>query len=61
MNCPAKMARSVRKWRKLIRSDFWGAGIQFPATQRGARRAREFFIPRSKPLEVCFFKPFEVE
>jgi hypothetical protein len=42
-------------------SDFWGAGIQFPATQRGARRAREFFIPRSKPLEVCFFKPFEVE
>ena len=45
----------------LIRPDFWRAGIQFPTTQGFACSARELFIPHSKPLEVCFFKPFEVE
>ena len=47
--------------RVLIRPDFRAAGIQFPTTQRIACSAREFFIPHSKPLEVCFFKTFKIE
>lgn len=47
--------------RVLIRHDVRCAGIQFPTTQRIACSAREFFIPHSKPLEVCFFKTFKIE
>ena len=49
------------KPRDLIRLDFRGARIQFPTTQRFARNARELFVARAKPLEVCFFEIFEVE
>ena len=45
----------------LIRFEFRGAGIQFATTPRFARCAREFFMPRANPLEVRFFKLFEVE
>lgn len=47
--------------RKLYRLEFRGAAIQFVTSQCCARRAREFFIPHTKPLEVFFFKAFEVE
>ena len=53
--------RPLTNRRDLIRPDFRGAGIQFPTTQRFARSARELFIPPAKPLEICFFKPFEVK
>jgi hypothetical protein len=53
--------RPLANRRDLIRLDFWGAGIQFATPQRFACSARELFIPHAKPLEVCFFKAFEVE
>ena len=45
----------------LIRPDFRGTGVQFATPQRFACSARKLFVPRAKPLEVCFFKAFEVE
>ena len=53
--------RPLTTRRNLIRFEFRGAGIQFPTTQRFACRAREFFIPPAKPLEVCFFELLEIE
>ena len=53
--------RPLTNRRDLVRPDFWGAGIQFPTTQRFACSACELFIPPAKPLEICFFKPFEVQ
>ena len=47
--------------RDLIRPDFRGAGIQLTTTKRFARCARERFVACAKPLEVRFFKAFEVE
>jgi hypothetical protein len=53
--------RPLTNRRDLIRFEFRGAGIQFPTTQRFACRACELFIAHAKPLEVCFFKAFEIE
>jgi len=49
---------ALRKPCDLIRFEIRGAGIEFPTTQRFARRAREFFITPAKLLQVCFFKAF---
>jgi len=53
--------RQLTNRRDLIRADFRGAGIQFPATQRLARSARTFFIPHGKPLAVCFLAGGQVK